>query len=143
MKKLTGGCHCGNIRVAARLSRLAETYNPRACDCEFCVKHVAAYVSDEQGSLLIRIKSEHDSVRYRQGSKAAEFLLCKACGVLVAVLYQARGRIYAALNARTVDETASFGADQPISPKLLSEDERVARWREVWFSDVEIDHGAA
>src|SRR6185312_13731802 len=72
MHKLKGQCHCGNVRVEIELVRSPETYNPRACDCDFCSKHAAAYVSDPQGSLLMQVRDDAGISRYRQGSGAAE-----------------------------------------------------------------------
>jgi hypothetical protein len=135
MHRLRGGCHCGNIRVELALARAAATYNPRACDCDFCRKHGAAYLSDPQGSLLIEIRDARDSTRYAQGSGQAELLLCRVCGVLVAPLYRDAGRLYAAVNANVV-EGGGFGAQRPVSPQTLGASDKVRRWKDLWFSDV-------
>ncbi len=58
MVKANANCYCGNIRILASFSQYLVTYSPRACDCEFCLKHGAAYVSDPEGSLRIRIGNE-------------------------------------------------------------------------------------
>ena len=137
MQRLGGGCHCGNIRVELELTRSAGTYNPRACDCDFCRKHRAAYVSDPQGSLLIQIRDERDCGRYAQGSGQAELLLCRHCGVLVAPLFRDAGRLYAAVNVNA-DEGAVFGAHQPVSPKSLGADDKARRWKDLWFSNVTV-----
>jgi hypothetical protein len=138
MHKVNGGCHCGNIRVDIELARVPGTYIPRACDCDFCRKHGASYVSDPQGSLLIRIRDERQSGSYRQGSGLAEFLHCRNCGVLVGALYRSDGRLYAAVNAQAVDARVPFGAEQPVSPKKLSDSEKMGRWQDVWFSNVSV-----
>ncbi len=135
MTEGNGGCHCGNISVTASLSRATTEYRPRACDCDFCRKHGAAYLSDPGGSLRIAIGDPHATAMYRQGSGTAEFLVCTTCGVLVAVLYRA-DRIYGALNANAI--AAELGAAQPVSPKQLATVDKVTRWRAVWFSDVAI-----
>lgn len=137
MQKLGGGCHCGNIRIELELPRTAGNYNPRACDCDFCRKHRAAYVSDPQGALLILLAREGDSGRYAQGSGQAELLLCRNCGVLVAALYRDAGRLYAAVNANAV-EAVAFGAQQPVSLRTLAAEDKVRRWKELWFSNVTI-----
>jgi hypothetical protein len=131
MHSVSGGCHCGNMRVRLELPRAAAEYGPRACDCEFCRKHGAAYVSDAGGALRFEIADDGAVARYRQGSGTAEFLVCRTCGVLVGVVHQGR---YAAVNARAVD--AVFAADQPVSPRQLAVTDRVARWQAVWFADV-------
>jgi hypothetical protein len=142
MHQLSGGCHCGNIAVELELPRSPATYHPRACDCEFCRKHGAAYVSDPKGALRIRIRDERDAGRYTQGSGMAKLLLCRNCGVLAAALYAEHGRLYASVNARILDTRAvQFAAAQPVSPQTLSEREKVQRWQDIWFSDVSM--GAA
>ncbi len=142
MHQVNGGCHCGNILVDIELARAPHTYNPRACDCGFCRKHGASYVSDAQGSLVIRIKDERASGKYRQGSGQAEFLFCGICGVLVGVSYRSDGRLYAAVNTRILDAQANFGAERPASPKSLPASEKAARWRDIWFSDVSVVNAA-
>jgi hypothetical protein len=139
MHKVTGECHCGNILVDIELAQAPSTYSPRVCDCDFCRKHGASYVSDARGSLLIRIKNKREIGRYRQGSGLAEFLYCKDCGVLVGVFYWSAGRLYGAINARIVDVRPTFGAEQSVSPRKLSDDAKVKRWQEIWFADVSGD----
>jgi len=46
---LKGGCHCGKVRVELTTSIRPGDFRPRACDCSFCTKHGAAYVSDPAG----------------------------------------------------------------------------------------------
>ena len=138
MHKLTGGCHCGNIHVDMDLTREPGTYNPRACDCDYCRKHSASYISDAHGSLLIRIADQRKLGKYRQGAGLAEFLLCTACGVLVAVLYSRDARLYGAMNTNAIDARESFGAPHTVSPKNLSGQEKMQRWQELWFCNINI-----
>ena len=138
MHTATGGCHCGNIRVELEMTRPPEAYNPRTCDCDFCSKHGAAYVSDPKGALRIRLKEEGQTSRYRQGSGQAELLLCRNCGVLASALFNEDGRLYAAVNARVVERAAQFGTPQAVSPKTLSAGEKVRRWQDIWFPNVSI-----
>lgn len=142
MRNVNGGCHCGNIRLEMGLTEAPGSYQPRACDCDFCRKHAAAYVSDAKGTLRIRITNPRDTARYRQGSGQAEFLVCRNCGVLVAVLLESDGQTYGTVNAKAVDIAVEFGNEQPVSPKTLAADAKVKRWRNVWFSQVEIHEGA-
>jgi hypothetical protein len=137
MYRLGGGCHCGNIAVEVELPRAPATYHPRACDCEFCRKHGAAYVSDPQGALRILIRDQRHAGRYTQGSGMAELLLCRNCGVLAGALYAEHGRLYATVNARILDPAAGqFAAEQPVSPQTLADREKVQRWKDIWFSSV-------
>jgi hypothetical protein len=136
MQELSGGCHCGNIQVDVRLTRAPESYNPRACDCDFCRLHRAAYVSDSQGSLHIRVRDQEQLGRYRQGSGRAELLLCRNCGVLIAPLLREGEKLYASVNVRVIEAGATFGAEQVVSPKKLAESDKVKRWHDIWFAQV-------
>jgi len=138
MSRLSGGCHCGNILMDMELTRAPDTYNPRACDCDFCRQHNAAYVSDPQGALVIRIKDGQLSGKYRQGSGQAEFLFCNNCGVLVGVMYRNDGRLYAAVNTKAIQGGKPFGPEQSVSPKKLLAEDKVKRWQDLWFPSVSI-----
>jgi len=139
METVAGGCHCGNIRVQARLTRPPPAYQPRACECSFCRKHGAAWLSDPQGALHIGLRDERDVARYRQGSGAAELVLCRRCGVLVAAVLSADERRYAAVNSQALEAVAQFGAPQTVSPQSLSGEEKLKRWQTLWFSDVTVE----
>jgi hypothetical protein len=137
---LSGGCHCGGVRVELELSRSPDTYHPRACDCDFCRKHAAAWLSDREGQLRIRGENNAQAVTYRQGSGQAELLLCGNCGVLVAALYRRQERLYAAVNVRALEGGAAFGTELPVSPKTLSVGKKAERWQDIWFSNVTIQN---
>jgi hypothetical protein len=138
MYALSGGCHCGNLRIDMMLSREARSYQPRACDCDFCRMHGAAYVSDPKGSLLVRIRTAGDRGSYRQGSGQADLVYCRQCGVLVGAHYEEQGRVYATVNSRIIDGPTPFGAEQTASPRTLSGEQKAMRWREIWFSNVNV-----
>jgi hypothetical protein len=139
MLEISGGCRCGNIGVIAAFSQDLLAFNPRACDCDFCRTHVAAYVSDPLGALHIRVRSELGVNRLRQGSNTAEMLLCRTCGAMVGALYRDSHRLFGALNVGALDPRLSFGPEQRVSPKLLSPAQKVQRWRDIWFADVFLD----
>lgn len=143
MYELKGSCHCGNIQIRMALTRAPAEYKPRACDCEFCRKHGASYVSDPAGSLVVNVDKAASLRKYRQGSNTADMLICGNCGVLIGGAYQTEGRTFAAINTRIVDDGAVFGESQSASPKILSADEKISRWKKLWFADVKFDATAA
>jgi len=136
LHELSGGCHCGNIRFKLTLTGALAQRHPRACDCDFCRTHGASYISDPQGTLQIDVADESLLQKYKQGSGIADFLICKACGVLVGVSYQEGGRIYATVNSKAIDAGAQFAQETPVSPKLLATSKKLERWQENWFHDV-------
>lgn len=136
MYELKGSCHCGNVSVELALTRPPHEYNPRACDCDFCRKHGASYVSDPNGSLIVHVRDEKSLHRYRQGSNTADMVLCGNCGVLIGGAYQSEGNVFAAINAMIIDGGAKFGETTPASPKELAAAEKVRRWTDLWFANV-------
>ena len=135
---LRGGCHCGQLRVAFSTMLDPADMKPRACDCSFCQKHGAAYVSDPAGTLAISMASPDAMRRYRQGSNTAEFLFCGGCGILVAVIFEHDARIHGAVNARCLDATIRLGEFVSASPQQLSAEDKVDRWLRLWIPDVEL-----
>lgn len=126
--------------------KLADTpgnYHPRSCDCSFCVRHSASYISDPDGRLKLRIRERRHTNIYRQGGEIAEFLLCSVCGVLVAVMYDDHEKLYATVNLRALDDPSRFGQPTVGSPRKLNDREKVQRWRSLWFPEVEINHDEA
>ena len=138
MIKCTGGCHCGNLGIELELPAPFPSYNPRACDCDFCRAHAAAYLSDPEGKLVLRVRDPHNLSRYRQGSGTAECLICKSCGVLIGVACEIDGELYATVNVRAIRD-GDFGAEMVVSPKSLTAEEKIRRWRKVWFGGVRIE----
>lgn len=136
MYELKGSCHCGNVGVELVLTQPPHEYTPRACDCDFCRKHGASYVSDPNGSLIVHAKDEKSLHRYRQGSNTADMVLCGNCGVLIGGAYQSEGNVFAAINAMIIDGGVKFGETKPASPKELAAAEKVSRWTELWFANV-------
>lgn len=96
------------------------------------------YVSDPSGRLLIDVKESDGLGKYRQGSKTADFVFCKHCGVLIAVISERERMVSGAVNARCLNEYESFGEPVIVSPQKLSKEEKTARWETVWTRNVQI-----
>ena len=138
-----GSCHCGRLNLEFSTRLHATDLRPRACDCSFCRKHGAAYISDPRGALSIRGIDADGRREYRQGSENARFQLCAYCGVLVAVVFEHEGRLYGAANARCLDGDPEFGESVPASPQRLSPEEKIARWLQAWVPNVTVTSAGA
>jgi hypothetical protein len=57
---------------------------------------------------------------------------------MVVALYRGEQKLYATVNARALEAGTVFGAEQAVSPQKLSQDEKIKRWQQLWFSDVEL-----
>lgn len=127
----TGGCHCGALRWTLASRQPLTAFQPRACDCDFCTRHRAAWVSDPAGTL--HIAGAGEARRYRQGSAQAEFLFCGACGVLVSVVCaDENGALRGAVNRNSFDGRDQLGSEVVASPQQLAPETKLARWSQLW-----------
>jgi hypothetical protein len=139
MTTMHGSCHCGELSLSFTTAKSASDFQPRACDCSFCVKHGAAYISDPNGSLSIVHRHAGAIREYRQGSDTARFLSCKDCGVFLAVVFDHASGTYGAVNTRCLDGAVGFGETLCASPQQLSREEKISRWLALWVPQVVIE----
>jgi hypothetical protein len=127
-----GSCHCGNITLTLASEKQPSELGLRADMCSFCAKHHAIYTSDPQGELRIVVRDEARLERYRFGTKTADFLLCRACGVLVAA--HVPELAVAVVNVHALDLRAEFLAMEVRTSALDGETvgERALRRRAKW-----------
>ena len=101
----TGGCHCGNISV-----RL-----------------------DRDGSAVIAASDWSLVERYRFGSRTADYLLCRRCGVYVGAVCETASGLRAVVNVNCLDDRAAF-TQTPAAPDYDDEamgarlERRAANW---------------
>jgi len=136
---LKGGCHCGRISLVFSSSICTEEFSPRACDCSYCVKHGAQFISDRNGSLVVNVKEADALGEHRFGHELAKFLFCKSCGTFVVVLFEADGRTFGSVNTRCFEAGVKFGDPQTVSPQKLNADQKKERWTKVMTPDVQVN----
>jgi hypothetical protein len=128
-----GRCHCGVIHMRLRLSRPPPDNALRACACSFCRAHATRTVSDPNG--LFEIWSEDWSLvgMYRFGSRTADYLICRRCGVYVGAVCKTGSGLRAVINTNALDDRAAFTA-MPASPDYEREttEARLARRAANW-----------
>ncbi len=128
---IQGACSCGSTKFEASLPAELASYSPRACDCDFCISREALYLSDPKGRLEVSFSDSPDIQRH--GSGQAEFLHCPNCGDLVCVTCSIDGNLYGTLNSSISPAFVGLGEAIPVSPKTFSAEEKLERWRDVWF----------
>ena len=89
--------------------------------------------------MRIHVKDAQQLGKYLQGSGIAECLICRNCGVLIGVVYEDNGRLYAGINSKVIEGDPGFAAEVPVSPKTLPDDKKVERWKDLWFADARIE----
>ena len=134
---MKGSCHCGAIGFVFRTSKPAGSWSVRACQCTFCRRHGARTTSDPAGSVTLRIDAESQLQRYRFGSRTADFLVCRLCGVYIAaVLTTPRGR-FATVNVNALCDPVDVGNAEASSYDRESAAQRQQRREHRWTPVVE------
>lgn len=133
---IEGSCHCGNIHLDLHTDGEDLGFASRTCQCSFCRRHGASWISDPKGEVRLRFKSPDDVSFYQFGHKTTDFIACKTCGVLMTSVCEIDGRKYAVVNA-----TALIDKDFATAPVQTNFDEetpegRLERRRRNWIGSV-------
>jgi quercetin dioxygenase-like cupin family protein len=100
---LTGSCHCGNIEYVFSTQKHIGSFIPSKCDCDFCKKHSAEYISDPDGEVEISVREDIIPIKYVFNLKTAEYLSCPTCGTFVCATIKNQGKFFSVTNIRTLD----------------------------------------
>jgi len=129
----SGGCHCGNITVSLRLSVPPDQAPLRSCACGFCRAHGTRTVSDRDGLFELRASDWSLVERYRFGSRTADYMICRRCGVYVAAVCETHTGLRAVVNTNCLDDRTAF-TRAPAAPDYDGEstaarlDRRATNW---------------
>ncbi len=140
---ITGGCHCDNIAYRLHWPKsgpgIPLGIPVRACGCAFCRKHGGAYTSHPDARLEVRFADASRVERYRFGTKTAEFLVCRKCGVVPVVTSMIEGTLHAVVSVRSFDDVdpTEFEIAETDFDGETTED-RLARRQRNWISDVSV-----
>ena len=129
-----GGCHCGNIRLAVRLTKPPRETALRACGCSFCRAHATRTVADIDGSAEITAGDWSQVEYYRFGSRTADYILCRRCGIYIGAVCDTASGTRAVININSLEDRAAFTM-APESSNYDGEttDARLARRAERWM----------
>lgn len=100
MSTLEGSCYCANISYQLSWPE-PEAIVARACSCDFCQKHGAAWTSHPQAKLEVRIINPERTLEYRFGHRTATFYICAECGVVPVASCQFDDALVAVTNVNT------------------------------------------
>ena len=102
----SGSCHCGAFGFEIETELALEQLAPRQCRCSFCTKHQIKWLADPSGKLSIA--HEIEPIRYRFGTKTADFLICPNCGVVLMAACQIDGQEYGIANINCLENQAEW-----------------------------------
>ena len=136
MIEYLGRCHCGALTVRYRTAVDPADWSVRACQCSFCRAHGSAATSDPAGEMEFRSVDPEKVQRYRFGTRTADAILCRECGVFLGVEMQTEAGRFGVVNVQTLrprpvglaaPQSVDFGEER-VEARLSR---RVARWTPV------------
>jgi hypothetical protein len=128
-----GGCHCGNLRLTLRLAVAPSAAPLRACSCSFCRGHGTRTTSDPNGAVELRAADWSLVERYRFGTRTADYLVCRRCGVYVGAVCETAAGPRAVINTNCLDSRAAFtGVAAPSDRDGEATADRTARRAATW-----------
>jgi hypothetical protein len=126
-------CHCGAIAALYRTALPPAAWPVRACQCAFCTAHGALSTSDPSGVLSFRATDQSLLHRYQFGTRSADFLLCRGCGVFLGAAMTQGPRRRGVLNIRALQPLpADLPAPQPMQYGAEGLDARAQRRTARW-----------
>lgn len=131
--EFAGSCHCGNLRVHLRLTLPPTEAALRSCRCSFCRAHATRTVSDPKGMFEVWADDWSEVQPYRFGSRTADYLICRRCGVYIGAVGETPAGLRAVVNTNSLAERDLFTQD-PVRPDHDGEEtvERLARRAANW-----------
>jgi hypothetical protein len=105
-----------------------------ACQCGFCRKHNARAFSDPNASVTLTVHEPEHLQRYSFGLRTAEALVCRRCGVYVAMVLTEGDRAWSTINIDALEERALF--TRPAEARDFSAEDiasRTARRKARWI----------
>jgi len=135
--EFTGGCHCGNLRVHLRLTLSPSKTALRSCRCSFCRAHATRTVSDPNGVFEVWADDWSEVQPYRFGSRTADYLVCRRCGVYIGAVCMTQAGLRAVVNTNSLAKRDVFTQD-PAQPDYDGEEPsaRLARRAANWTPTV-------
>lgn len=128
-----GSCHCGAIGLSVRSDRDPSEQVLGACQCSFCRKHNARAFSDPKSEVTLTVREADALQLYTFGLKTSQQVLCRRCGVYVAMILTERDSVWSVVNVDALDDRALFTREPELRDFSTEDAEsrierRKARW---------------
>ena len=124
-----GSCSCNRWQVEVEVTKPLGEFNPRSCDCDYCENPPSAIISDP--NMRVDLVGGKFTI-HKNGDQLANFYYCDSCSDLLAVGCDFNNRLRGAVNASLLHDSSQLGPTIEIQPRLLSADEKLDRWGELW-----------
>lgn len=128
-----GQCHCGAICLQLASERLPSEQILGACQCSFCRKHNVRAFSDPKAHVTLTARDQEQIQHYSFGLDASRQIICRRCGVYVAMILADGDHAWSVINIDALDDRAMF-TREPELRDYSAEDRqgRIARRKAHW-----------
>ena len=127
----SGKCGCSAVKVRLLLPCSLDTLEPRRCDCDYCVARDGVYLSHPGAEL--QMWSRRAQREERQGDEIARLLHCSECGELTGAICELDGALLGAVRPQLLDDFSLLPPARSVSPRLLSREQKIDRWKNLWM----------
>ncbi len=108
----------------------------RSCSCSFCRAHGTRTLSDRNGLAEIAVADWSLVERYRFGSRTADYMVCRRCGVYVGAVCETSSGWRAVINTNCLNDREAFtqapaAPDYEGEPTVARLDRRATNWMPV------------
>ena len=138
MNSYEGGCSCKNIVISLFLDSELSQHTPRACQCSYCKKKNAAYISFSDWRMEVKIKNSDQINKFRFSTRTADFVSCKICDELIYVVSKIGNINYSVVNI-TAFKNIKFPGPEECDFDSEIQSERLIRRELNWISNVYIE----
>jgi hypothetical protein len=104
-----------------------------ACQCSFCRKHNAKAFSDPKAHVTLTAADPQQLQRYSFGLQTSDQIICRRCGVYIAMTLTDRDRVWSVINVDALEDRALFSR-APKARDYSAEDRegRITRRKAGW-----------
>jgi hypothetical protein len=128
-----GRCHCGAIGVELISDRPPAEQALGVCQCSFCRKHNARAFSDPKADVTLTANDPDELQRYTFGLRASEQVICRRCGVYVAMTLTDGDGVWSVINVDALEDRALFTRSYEARDYSAEDREgRIARRKARW-----------
>jgi hypothetical protein len=128
-----GRRHCRAIGVELITDRPPAEQTLGACQCSFCRKHNARAFSDPKARVTLTAADPEQLQRYAFGLRTSEQIICRRCGVYVAMILIEGDRVWSVINVDALEDRALFTrTPEPRDYDAEDRDGRIARRKARW-----------
>jgi hypothetical protein len=130
--KYYGACSCSTCRTEFETDLPLSEFQPRICDCQYCQQNPGQLLSHPSAQIRVLADIASQLTANKNGGTSARFYHCKNCNDFVCVGVEIDQRMRGVLNSNLLTDREALGESIPIQPRLLSDQEKLDRWKKLW-----------